>query len=167
MTHYRYIARGLGGQRQSGFSEALTRKDVLIWLREQGLIPVEIEEADVAKRRKLFSRPRRVTSADLASFCWQLRTMFEGGVPITGALSTIGQDCDNKHFQKIIAKVAVNIEKGETLSDSVGQHPKVFDKLFQTMITAGEKGGALTTTLGRLAQYFDNRDTLSRKTAPP
>jgi type IV pilus assembly protein PilC len=163
MTNYRYIARSLGGQRQSGFSEALTRKDVLMWLREQGLIPVEIEEADAAKRVKLFSRPKRVTSADLASFCWQLRTMFEGGVPITGALSTIGQDCENKHFQKIIGKVTTNVEKGETLSDSLARHPKVFSKLFQTMITAGEKGGALTTTLGRLAEYYDNRDTLARK----
>lgn len=164
MKNFKYTARSLGGQRKSGTSQALSRQDILIWLRDQGLIPVEVEEAKVSRKKKTEITMRKmIKSADLASFCWQLRTMIEGGIPINTALKTISEDCDNKYFQNIVIQISENVKKGETLSDSIAHYPKVFNKLFQTMISAGEKGGALTTTLGRLADYFDNRDALVRK----
>ena len=164
MKNFKYIARSLGGQRKSGVSQALSRQDILIWLRDQGLIPVEVEETKVSRKKKVaLSRRKIVKSSDLASFCWQLRTMIEGGIPINTALNTISEDCENKYFQEIVSQIGENVKTGETLSDSVAHYPKVFNKLFHTMISAGEKGGALTTTLARLADYFDNRDALVRK----
>lgn len=164
MKNFKYTARSLGGQRRSGVSQALSRQDVLMWIREQGLIPVEVQEAKAVRKKRIkLTSPRRIRSSDLASFCWQLRTMMEGGIPITSALGTISEDCENKTFQKIVGSMRDHVEKGETLSDSIAHFPKVFSKLFQTMISAGEKGGALTKTLDRLANYFDNRDALSRK----
>jgi len=164
MKNFSYVARDLAGDNQSGFSRAANKNDVVIWLREQGLMPVEVKIVESAKKMNsgLFRR-QKVSSIEKASFCWQLVAMIEGGVSITSALETIAEDCDNQYFQHVIREVGENIEKGETFSDSVGKFPKVFNQLFCSMITAGESGGSLPVALERLAQHFDSKDKLARK----
>lgn len=164
MKNFSYIARDLAGINQSGYSRALNKNDVVIWLRDQGLMPIEVRIVESAKKvtAGLFRR-QKVSSIEKASLCWQLHAMIEGGVSITSALETIADDCENLYFQYIIKQVGENIESGETFSDSVGKFPKVFNQLFCSMITAGESGGSLPVALERLAQHFDSKDKLARK----
>ena len=79
MKTFSYVARDISGQSQNGYSKALNKNDVMVWLRQQGLMPVELRAMDsnlAAKR--MFSR-RRVKSIEISSFCWQLHAMIEGG----------------------------------------------------------------------------------------
>jgi type IV pilus assembly protein PilC len=89
--------------------------------------------------------------------------MIEGGVPITSAISTIGEDTDNATMRSTLGQICDRMQKGETFSDAIADFPKVFNSLFCAMINAGERGGALPMALNRLAHYFDNRDKLIRK----
>ena len=83
MSGFRYVAKDLAGQKREGLSYALSRQQALVSLREQGLIPIEITEVSADKRKTgTLSRLKRVKSSELASFCWQLCTMIEGGVPV-------------------------------------------------------------------------------------
>lgn len=164
MKTFSYVARDISGQPQKGYSKALNKNDVMVWLRDQGLIPMEIKVLDGSGKAagRVFSR-RHVKSIEISSFCWQLHAMLEGGVSITSALETIADDCDNLYFQDIISKVGENIEKGETLSASVAKYPKVFNTMFCSMVMAGESGGSLPTAMKRLAEFFDSKDKLARK----
>jgi len=164
MKSYSYVARNSAGQRKEGLKQAACSNDVLAHLREQGLIPVFIEEVS-AKLKRTSRKPRRkrIKSADLAAFCWQLTTMLEGGIPITAALATMAEDIDNLQLQRILQQIVQKIEKGESFSDSISSFPNVFNNLSRAMILAGETGGNLPETLKRLAEYFDNRDKLAKK----
>jgi type IV pilus assembly protein PilC len=164
MKNFSYVARDISGQSQNGYSKALNKNDVMVWLRDQGLMPVEVrslESSNTAVKR-LFGK-RHVKSIEISSFCWQMHAMIEGGVSITSALETIAEDCDNLYFQNIIKQISVNIENGESLSASVGKFPKVFNKMFCSMIMAGESGGALPVAMKRLAEFFDSKDKLGRQ----
>ena len=144
--------------------EAAYPNDVLGWLREKGLTPISIDEVSAEiKRVQRAPRKKRVKSSDLAAFCWQMTTMLEGGIPITTALDTIGEDIENLQLQQILKQVSEKIKKGTTFSDSIAEFPKVFSQLFRAMILAGETGGTLPTILRRLAEYLDNRDKMSKK----
>ncbi len=164
MASYRYIARDLTGIRKEGFTEAGTSAEVAGWLREQGFTPIAVSEvAEKVKKAKRRFEARRIKSSDLASICWQLTTMVEGGVPITGALETIAEDVGNKSLQAILEQVVEDVAKGETLSHAIGKFPRVFGPMAQALILAGESGGTLVECLRRLAEYFDNRDKLAKK----
>jgi type IV pilus assembly protein PilC len=164
MSGFRYVAKDLAGQKREGLSYALSRQQALVSLREQGLIPIEITEVSADKRKTgTLSRRKRIKPSELASFCWQLCTMIEGGVPLISAIETISQDSENEFFQGVLKQTIEGMQKGETLHGSISQFPRVFDTLFCSLVMAGETGGALPSVLNRLAEYYDSKDKLMRK----
>jgi len=161
---YQYIVRDSSGQRREGVRQAISSNDVLSYLREQGFTPIAVNEIfDGAKKTQRAVHRKRIKSSDLAAFCWQMTTMAEGGIPITTALETLGEDVENLRLREILQQILEKVKKGETLSDSVSEYPRVFNRLACAMILAGETGGTLPTSLRRLAEYFDSRDKLVRK----
>jgi type IV pilus assembly protein PilC len=162
MENFKYTARDLTGLKREGVRRGQSHLEVLSWLRAQDLVPVNIQKLSAARKDKTYSR-RKVKSADLSSFCWQLTTMIEGGVPVTGAINTIAEDIESGLLKKTLTDMSDRMMRGETFSDTISQHPGVFNQLFCAMIMAGEAGGSLPYCLERLAIYFDNRDKLARK----
>ncbi len=163
MATFRYIARNVSGAEVSGVLQGDTRNEVLLWLRERSFTPVSLEEVALAAKSKKGSRRFRIRSSDMASFCWQLNTMIEGGVTITDAIDTIVEDVDNQKLQAVLQEVSKKMREGMSFHDSISEYPKVFNPLFCAMIRAGESSGMLTSILGRLADYFDRKDELQRK----
>lgn len=144
--------------------QAVSPNDVLGHLREQGFTPVSVDEISASVRQvRGPSHRRRVKSSELAALCWQLTTMVEGGIPITTTLDTISEDIENLYLQEILQQILEKMERGETLSDSMSEFPKVFNRLSCAMVLAGETGGTLPESLRRLAEYFDNRDKMAKK----
>jgi type IV pilus assembly protein PilC len=164
MKSYKYIARDLVGTKREGISQAISANDVLAWLREQGLTPVAVNEMTMAvPQGRHIPHRRRVKSADLAAFCWQLTTMLEGGIPITMSLDTIAEDVENLQLQFILEQVSEKIKKGTPFSEAIGEFPRVFNRLCCAIILAGETGGNLGEASRKLAGYFDGRDKLAKK----
>jgi len=145
--------------------QAPSSNDVINWLREQGYTPISIKEGayKAPKQKKKKGRKKRIKSAELAALCWQLNTMTEGGIAITSALQAISEDIENLALQEILKQILEKVERGQTLSDSIAEYPKVFNQLACAMILAGETSGNLPDALRRLAEYFDNRDKLAKK----
>lgn len=162
MQNFKYTARDLSGELKQGLHRANNQHETLIWLREQGLIPLNVEAISASGKKNRSSR-KAVKSADLASICWQLATMLDGGLAITTAVDLISEDIENKTLQEVLADVAEHMRKGEALSEGLQKHPRIFNQLFVSMVMAGETGGTLVASLNRLGQYFDNRDKLLRK----
>jgi len=164
MKSYKYVARDLSGERKEGVKQADSSNDVVGWLREQGFTPVSVNEmAERVKQTKRTGRRKRIKSGDLGALCWQLTTMVEGGIPVAAALETIAEDTENSRLQQILQQISEKIHKGETFSDSISEFPKVFNRLSCALVLAGETGGNLPEVLRRLAEYFDNRDKLTKK----
>lgn len=165
MKSFIYIARDTSGSKKEGHMQASSSNDVVNWLREQGFTPISIKERAVkaARQKKVKGRKKRIKSGELAALCWQLNTMTEGGIAITSALQAISEDIENLALQQVLKQILEKVERGQTLSDSIAEHPKVFNQLACAMILAGETSGNLPDALRRLAEYFDNRDKLAKK----
>ncbi|MHC4323209.1 MAG: type II secretion system F family protein [Planctomycetota bacterium] len=165
MKNYGYVARDLAGAQKKGFVQAVNSNEVLNQLREQGLTPISVKEVSrkgAAKPRQKAHR-KRIKSSDLAALCWQLSTMLEGGIPITTGLDIISEDTDNAQLQNILKQISEKVKKGQPVSECVAEYPKVFNRLCCAMVLAGETGGNLAKAIGKLAEYFENRDKLAKK----
>jgi type IV pilus assembly protein PilC len=163
MKNYQYAARTSSGVRKEGIIEAAYANDVLGWLREQGFTPISINEIATAAQKHRIPYHRRIKSADLATFCWQLTTMLEGGIPVTTALDTIAEDIENMQLCYVLKHVSEKVKRGQPFSEGAAKFPKVFNPLSRAIILSGEISGNPAEAAKKLAGYFDSRDKLARK----
>src|SRR5207249_6389763 len=69
----------------------------------------------------------------------------------------------NKVTRDVIRDICTRVEGGDSFSQALLKHPKVFNKLYVSMVDAGEKGGLLAEILSRLATYLENTARLRKK----
>ena len=109
------------------------------------------------------SRFKGVKPKSLQIFARQLATMIEAGVSVVAALVTLEEQTDDKVLHEVIGEVRADVESGLILSRALGRHPKVFNRLFVAMVSAGESSGTLDTVLDRIATQIEKDTKLKRR----
>ena len=119
-------------------------------LAGQGLSPVEIHP--VGDKGGLFARKNnRIRSKDRVLFARQLATLINAGLPLTQSLRTVGEQSQSKALATIVAEIIADVEGGTAFATALGKHPKVFNKVFTSLVAAGEASGTLDDALERIA----------------
>ncbi|MBL8860915.1 MAG: type II secretion system F family protein [Planctomycetes bacterium] len=111
-----------------------------------------------AGRRRGRIRPRQVTD-----FTVQLATLSEAGIPIVKALTILEGQMRPGPFKAVLQDVVEDVTSGTPLSEALEKHPRAFDRLYASMVRAGEAGGVLGTVLERQAKYQENVETIKAK----
>lgn len=128
-------------------------------LRKQGILVTKIN-----KKSTLFGkRAKKIKPLDIAFFTRQLATMLESGVPIIQAFEIIAEGAENPNMAKLVNEIKVDVAAGNTLADSLRQHPQYFDDLFCNLVESGEQSGRLETLLDRIATYKEKTEALKAK----
>ena len=140
--------------------EALTEQAAIAALLNRNLLVVSIQEK-IAKRGK--TEGGKVALADLVVFTRQLATMIDAGIAIVQSLQALAEQTPNKIMRDTIRDICSRVESGESFSEALQKHPKAFNKLYCSMVAAGEKGGLLAEIMGRLATYLENTERLRKK----
>ncbi len=131
-------------------------------LTAQGLIPLKIELAD--DRENFFQRlTGRITTKDRIIFTRQLATLIGAGLPLTQSMHTVLEQTPNKRMQGVVQEIIANVEGGKALSDSFAKHPDVFDKVFISLVSAGEASGTLDDALKRIAAQQEKDSAMMSK----
>ncbi|HZI33912.1 MAG TPA: type II secretion system F family protein, partial [Candidatus Binatia bacterium] len=99
----------------------------------------------------------------LVVFTRQLATMIDAGIAIVQCLQALAEQTPNKIMRDTIRDICTRVESGESFSEALMKHPKAFNKLYFSMVAAGEKGGLLSEILARLATYLENSERLRKK----
>lgn len=160
MAAFAYKALDGRGKNKSGVLEADNARQIRQQLREQGLIPLEVEQ--VAEKEKKQSsgfslfKPK-ISASDLALLTRQLATLIESALPIEEALLAVAEQCEKPRQKNMMMAVRSKVVEGHGLADSMAEFPHVFDQLFRAMVAAGEKSGHLDVVLNRLADYTEKR----------
>jgi type IV pilus assembly protein PilC len=128
-------------------------------IREQGLTPLSIKAEKGATGRRL----RRVRTKDKVLFSRQLSTLINAGLPLVQSLRQVTQQTSNKAFKVIINQVITDVEAGMAFSDALAKHPLIFNRVFISLVAAGETSGTLDKALERLAdQQEKDADIISK-----
>jgi type IV pilus assembly protein PilC len=164
MITFSYQARDMSGKIVSGIQEALNEDNAVTSLMSRGLMVLSLQQKSAASksRKKTWS----VKETDLVLFTRQLSTMIEAGISLVQALTALYDQCDpkrQKSLRHIISDVTTRVQGGETFHESIAKHPRVFDRLFVSMVKAGEHGGLLAEILDRLAGFLEASARLRKK----
>jgi type IV pilus assembly protein PilC len=161
MASYAYVARDTATGREIKSSvEATTEQAAIAALLNRNLLVVSIQEPIGKKGR---TSGGRVALADQVMFTRQLATMIDAGLAMVQSLQALADQTTNKVMRDVIRDVCTRVEGGDSFSEALQKHPKVFSRLYVCMVAAGEKGGLLAEILARLAVYLENTARLRKK----
>lgn len=165
MTQFACTVRDAKGQQVSKSIEADNLAQARAKLREQGLFPISIEEKqgsdDILKPiNDWLLKFQKVKLKEMVIFTRQFATMINSGVALLRALNIMVDQASSEVFKKVLGEVRDGVEEGRSLSESMADHPKVFSKLYVSMVSAGEIGGVLDEVLDRLAFFLENNARL-------
>ena len=161
MPSYTYLARESStGREIRSAVEASSEPAAIAALLNRNLLVVSIQEK-IGRKGK--TAGGKVALADLVVFTRQLATMIDAGLAMVQSLQALAEQTSNKVMRDVIKDITVRVEGGDSFSEALQKHPKVFTKLYYCMVAAGEKGGLLADILARLATYLENTARLRRK----
>jgi len=99
-----------------------------------------------------------VTRRDLITFCFHIEQTSRAGVPILDSLEDLRDSVDNPRMREVIAAMIESIEGGKTLSEAMRDYPAVFDKIFSSLVKAGEQSGELSQVFYNIGENLKWRD---------
>lgn len=160
MAAFNYQALASNGKKVKGILEADSAKQVRQQLRDQGLLPVEVEQASEQSSGsglsfQLFSPSMSV--ADLSLLTRQLATLVGSGLPLEECLRAVADQSETKRVRSIMMAVRSRVLEGYGLAESMGSYKRAFPTLYRATVSAGEKSGNLDAVLERLADYVENQ----------
>jgi len=179
MPTYTYTAMDSAGREMRGQIEADTEQAAADVLRGRGLFPTALivrpgrgtgsPAAAAAKPgesgRGLFGQLTvpRIRRKPLCTLTRQLATMIEAGLPLLRALRLLARQAKDPTTRTVVTDLATAIESGSSLSDAFSRHPRSFDRLYVSMLRAGEVSGQLGPVLRRQATYLEKGQRLRRR----
>ena len=185
MPRFNYVALDTRGQEATGLVEAASTNDAIGRLRQAGYFPTSVYEEAVASadnkadRRRAAkmaraTKPRAKTGIVLFQrtkikpkilmiFTRQLATLIDSGLPLLRSLTVLAKQERDKVLKNTINKLADSVQSGNTFSDALALHPKIFNDLFVNMVKAGEVGGVLELVLNRLSEFQEKAAKIKNK----
>ncbi|MFL6540320.1 MAG: type II secretion system F family protein [Chthoniobacterales bacterium] len=164
MITFSYQARDLSGKIVTGIQEALNEDNAVTSLMSRGLMVLSLQQKGAANKSR--KKKIKVKETDLVLCTRQLSTMVEAGISLVQALTALYDQCDPKRqkgLREVITDVTTRVPGGETFNEAIAKHPRVFDRLFVSMVRAGEHGGLLAEILDRLAGFLEASARLRKK----
>ncbi len=184
MPRFEYTAMDARGEETSGVLDASNAKDAVAQLRGAGLFPTNVVEegrggkamkkAVASAKTSQRSSPKAAGGGSLFKkstikpkilmiFTRQLATLIDSGLPLLRGLTVLAKQERDPVLRLTIDKLADGVQGGSTFSEALGQHPKIFNKLYVNMVKAGELGGVLEVVLTRLAEFQEKAQKVKNK----
>ena len=190
MPHFQYVALDARGQESTGSMEANSANEAIGQLRQAGYFPTGVYEEGKApaSRDGKVKRPRTARAAPAAApavkrkgvsitlfkktkvkskvlmiFTRQLATLIDSGLPLLRSLNVLARQERDAVLKRTTEALADSVQCGNTFSDSLAQHPKIFNELYVSMVKAGELGGVLEVVLARLAEFQEKAQKIKGK----
>ncbi len=190
MAKFAYTAMDAKGSESKGTLDAASKDEALTLLREKGLFPTSVVEVGEAKKDSKGTSPTASKSSAankaagkkglnlnlnalwggtgvgakaLSSMTRQLATLVDAGLPLLKGLFILMKQERNVTLKGILGELASAVESGSTFSEALYRFPKVFNRLYISMVKAGEVSGALDVVLERLAQFMEKAEKIKGK----
>ena len=151
MATYGYKAITKAGKEVKGSLEADNKDLAMAELRRQELTVINLGEQSFLTKDIDIQIGGWPKARDLSVMCRQFVSMTKAGVSILESLKMLCEQTENKRLQDALKEVRISVEKGETLADSLAEHPKVFPGIMVNMVAAAEASGSLEIALERVA----------------
>ncbi len=164
MPRFRYEVKKGPGKPLTGVLEAETQRAALARLRDMGYVPISIKEHTGGEEKDTLRQAlQRIRLQDRNVFFRQLANLFESGMTLTRALSTIAQQTQNPKMIAVVERLREDVQGGTTFAEALEHHPQIFPTMYSNLVRAGESGGMLDEVLWRIVAFGEQEEELRGK----
>src|SRR4051794_31859173 len=163
MAAFAYSAIAADGLAQAGEIHAPNSDAAREQLRIRGLLAERLEELPASGEDSTRTAFKKVKPKTLQIFSRQFATMIEAGLNVVGSLVILEQQTDDMYFASVVKELRADVEGGLLLSQALGRHPKIFSRLYVSMVEAGEAAGILDQVLDRVAFQIEKDTQIKRR----
>jgi len=163
MARYSYKARQTDGKMTQGTLRAASEERATALLRSHGLSPVSVDPAEETAWWHRDIIGVSVNIKDLILFSRQTASMIKAGVPVIQALQSLQRQTTKRALRGVIQDMIYDVEAGESLSNAMTRHPKVFSQFVLGIVRTGEVSGRLSGSLITIADYLEQDYVFLRK----
>jgi general secretion pathway protein F len=163
MGAYQYLALKKNGSANKGVIEADSERHARQLLREQGLIPTQIQTLTQKRVGSSNNKKSTLSSADLALLTRQLATLLAAGIPVEESLRGVSEQTEKDKVRELIIGIRAKVLEGYALAQAMAQYPNAFPELYRATVGAGEQTGRLDLVLEKLADYTENQQQTRQK----
>lgn len=160
MGAYQYQALTKSGSTHKGVIEADSERHARQLLRDQGLVPVQIQ---TQAKQKQTRHSVKISAQDLSLFTRQLATLLAAGIPVEESLRGVSEQTEKDKVRSLIIGVRSKVLEGYGLAQSMNEFPQAFPELYRATVAAGEQTGRLDIVLEKLADYTENQQGTRQK----
>jgi type IV pilus assembly protein PilC len=162
MPSFQYKAVDKTGRSVRGGLDAVNEADLELRLRRMNLDLVTCKQVD--RKASRLTGGGKIVRRDLINFCFDIEQMSRSGIPILEGLRDLRNSVENPRFREILTIMIEDMEGGKVLSQCMASHPEVFDKVFVSLVGAGEQTGRLPEVFQQLAESLKWQDELASQT---
>ena len=94
-------------------------------------------------------------------FVHHLQIMVKAGLSIVAALKILEAEIENKKLKIIAGEVRQGVERGKQLSEAMAEYPRIFPRVYVSMIGAGETAGKMEEALEQVSTQMKKSHNLT------
>ena len=167
MPKFKYVGFTAQGKKVESTVEADTERDAKKILRRQSIRPTKVTapsifEADLGQWMVDKGLAKPFGRAELMRFTRQLSILINAGVPILECMEILHKQEQNMVLKRVVKNVSMQVEEGKSLYDALSSQTG-FDKLYCSLVKAGEAAGILDTILNKLAEFLEKQEKLKKQ----
>jgi MSHA biogenesis protein MshG len=167
MPVFAYKARDGHGKLISNKLEAETAQYAAQTLINRGLTPIHIDlattDSDLAQQLTNWWAIQQLSINDLILFSRQMHSLTKAGVPLIRSINSLADSCRNMALKQALVSITHRLESGQSLSQAMSQHDKIFPILLVSIINVGETTGGLEQAFQQISHYLEReKETQSR-----
>lgn len=163
MEKYKYRAMSETGRPVRGVLNAANESDLYNQLKSANM---ELVNCSIIKSKKgilAFSFAKKVKIRDLLQFFMHIQQMQGAGIPLLDSLADIRDTADNDTFRDVVSELYRDLSEGNSFSESMANHPKVFTNLHISLINSGEENGDIQGACAQLIVYLKWVDAMQTR----
>ena len=163
MPKFSYRAVNAKGRAIRGVVTAANESDLGTRLEEGGLALVDCKEMSEKSGGVSAIFARKIKIRDLVQMFVQLEQLQKAGVPLMDGLADVRDSTDSPKLRDIMTDVYREVAEGNSFSNALSRHPIVFEKIFVSLISAGEETGNLTNSFSQVIRHLKWTDAMHSK----
>jgi general secretion pathway protein F len=119
-------------------------------------------ESDSRRAEATYARPARtgrpIRRKDITAFTREMSALLAAAIPIPQALDGLGEEEENPALRQVVLKISDSVRRGASLSSALEEHPRLFTRLYVSMVRVGEEAGQLPLVMNDLANLLEHED---------
>jgi general secretion pathway protein F len=167
MPVFEYRGLDKNGRNVRGSVDADNQRSAKARLKKDGIFVTDLKDRTRANRDRSKGKKaptqKGVSVSDLSMMTRQLATLLKANIPLVDALAAVSEQVENPYLGQTMAEIKNAVNEGGALHKALQKYPKIFDKIYVSLVEAGEMSGTLDTILIRLAEFKEGQTAVQAK----